>query len=213
MYKLQQHLKNFKWYLKQWNKSIFGDILLRKREIEGQLEELQRTFMAGNRTQDLAREEEQLLMKLETCREQEEFLWRQKSRVQWLKEGECNTKFFHRAMTHRRYINRISQLEDEKGVPIREHDKIAEALNSFSQDLLTETKTSRGEAIQKVTWHIPRLINSEQNSALMRPITQFEVDSAVKDMPPRESTRTRWLYHGLLPSLLGHGQGRCLAGS
>ena len=171
MYKLQQRLKNFKLYLKQWNKSTFGDILLRKREIEGQLEELQRTFIAGTRTQDLAREEDQLLLKLETCREQEEILWRQKSRVQWLKEGERNTKFFHRAMMHCRYINHITQLEDDQGTQIRDHDQIAEELNSFYQDLLTETNTNREEAIQKVTRHIPRLINSEQNTALMRPIT------------------------------------------
>jgi hypothetical protein len=87
-------------------------------------------------------------------------------------------------MMHHRYINRITQLEDDKGTPIRDHDQIAEALNSFYQDLLTETNTNREEAIQKVTRHIPKLINSEQNIALIRPITQSEVDSAVKDMPP-----------------------------
>jgi hypothetical protein len=50
---------------------------------------------------------------LEQRRQQEEILWRQKSRVQWLKEGEKNTKFFHRTMIHRRHINRITHLEDE----------------------------------------------------------------------------------------------------
>jgi chaperonin cofactor prefoldin len=108
MYKFQQRLKNFKHTLKSWNKSTFGNILLRKKEIESQLEELQRTFIAGSRTQNLAKEEEKLKQEIEACREQEEILWRQKSRVQWLKEGERNTKFFHRAMTHRRYINRIT---------------------------------------------------------------------------------------------------------
>jgi hypothetical protein len=121
---------------------------------------------------------------LEACKEQEEILWRQKSRVQWLKEGERNTKFFHRVMTHRRYINHITQLEDDQGTPIRDQDQIVEELNAFYQDLLTETNTNREEAIQKVTRHIPKLINSEQNIALIRPITQSEVDSAVKDMPP-----------------------------
>jgi hypothetical protein len=41
MYKFQQHLKNFKQHLKSWNKSTFGNILLRKKEIKSQLEELQ----------------------------------------------------------------------------------------------------------------------------------------------------------------------------
>jgi mannosylglycoprotein endo-beta-mannosidase len=38
MYKFQHRLKNFKLHLKEWNKSTFGNILLRKREIESQLE-------------------------------------------------------------------------------------------------------------------------------------------------------------------------------
>jgi len=121
---------------------------------------------------------------LKICKEQEEILWRQKSRVQWLKEGERNTKFFHKAMTHRRHINRITQLEDNQGNPIRDHDQIAEALNSFYQDLLMETNASREETIQKVTRHIPRLVNSDQNRALLRPITQTEVDFAALNMPP-----------------------------
>jgi hypothetical protein len=50
MYKFQQHLKNFKQLIKRWNKTTFGDIILRKREIESQLEELQQIFIAGNRT-------------------------------------------------------------------------------------------------------------------------------------------------------------------
>jgi exonuclease III len=184
MYKFQQRLKNFKTLLKRWNKNTFGDIFLRKRETETQLENLQRTFIAGERTPSLAQEEEKLLEELKTCREQEEVLWRQKSRVQWLKEGERNTKFFHKAMTHRRYINRISQLEDDQGTPIKDHDQIADALNSFYQDLLTETNTNREEAIEKVTRHIPRIINTDHNSALLRPITQTEVDHAVENMPP-----------------------------
>ena len=93
------------------------------------------------------KEEEKLQEEMEVHREQEEILWRQKSEVQWLKEGERNTKFFHRDMTHRRYINHITQLEDAQGIPIRDHDQIVEELNSYYKDLLTETNMNREEAI------------------------------------------------------------------
>jgi hypothetical protein len=43
----------------------------------------------------------------------EEISWRQKSRIQWLKEGEKTTKFFHRSMIHRRFINCITKLEND----------------------------------------------------------------------------------------------------
>ena len=60
-------------------------------------------------------EEAQLQEQLEERRKQEEILWKQKSKVQWLREGEKNTKKFHRAMIHRRHVNRITHLEDSQG--------------------------------------------------------------------------------------------------
>jgi hypothetical protein len=129
-------------------------------------------------------EEEQLQVQLEQRRRQEEILWRQKSRVQWLKEGEKNTKFFHRTMIHRRHINRITHLEDEQGQLIRDHERIEEELHRYYQTLLTENNEDRAAAISRVTSHIPKLITPEQNAALNRPISKEEVDKAVKDMPP-----------------------------
>ena len=46
---------------------------------------------------------------------QEEFFWKQKSRVQWLKERESNTKFFHNSTIENRSHNRISKIRDEVG--------------------------------------------------------------------------------------------------
>lgn len=103
--------------------------------------------------------------------------------MQWLKEGEKNTKLFHRTMIHRRHINRITHLEDEQGNLIRERAHIEEELNRHYQNLLTENKEDKNEAITRVTSHIPSLITPEQNAALIRPITQEEVDQVVKDMP------------------------------
>jgi hypothetical protein len=84
---------------------------------------------------------------------------------------------------HRRHINRITHLEDDQGNHIREHQKIEEELLRYYQDLLKEPNIDRTEAIRRVTEHIPALVTPEQNSALTRPITQEEVDQAIKAMP------------------------------
>jgi len=70
------------------------------------------------------KEGKEIQAQLEERRKQEEILWRKKSRVQWLKEGEKNKKFFHRAMVHRRLINKITHLEDGHGNPIKKHNQI-----------------------------------------------------------------------------------------
>jgi hypothetical protein len=184
MYKFQQRLKNFKSQLKRWNRNVFGNILQRMQEIEQCLETLQKTFITGDRMTTLMKEEEELKAELDERKEHEEILWRQKSRVQWLKEGEKNTKFFHRSMVHRRYINKITQLEDAQGNPIRDHDRIAEELINYYKDLLTEPIDDRMPTIHKITRNIPSLVTQEHNEALTRPITQEEVDQAVKEMPP-----------------------------
>jgi hypothetical protein len=46
----------------------------------------------------------------------EEMLWLQRSRISWLKEGDRNTKYFHRKAVWRACKNRIKSLKDQDGV-------------------------------------------------------------------------------------------------
>lgn len=45
----------------------------------------------------------------------EEMLWLQRSRIDWLKEGDRNTKFFHSKAVWRAKKNKISKLRDSEG--------------------------------------------------------------------------------------------------
>jgi len=58
-----------------------------------------------------------------------------------------------------------------------------EEINNYYKDILIETSEDRTVEIRWITSHIPSLVTSEQNETLMRPITQEEVDQAVKEMP------------------------------
>jgi len=55
-------------------------------------------------------------------------MWHQKSRIQWMKEGEKNTKFFNRKMIQHRHINKIVKLEDAQGRPLTKHEDIEQEM-------------------------------------------------------------------------------------
>lgn len=74
---------------------MFGDIRAAKDSISKKIEELDHLEEEGviNDIQRLERKE--LRKNLEEVILKEEILWAQKAGVQWLKEGDSNTRFFH----------------------------------------------------------------------------------------------------------------------
>jgi hypothetical protein len=85
-------------------------------------------------------------------------LWRQKYRVQWLKEGEKNNKLFHRTMMHKMYDNCITKLEYDQGQPIMDHEGIKIELVKYYKNLLLEPLHDRTPSINKLNCHIPTII-------------------------------------------------------
>lgn len=113
---------------------------------------------------------------------QEEIFWRQKSRVQWLKEGERNTRFFHRSTMANRVHNRISVIKDERGILHNSHAEIEKALVKHFQGIAKETCYDRENSIRNFTRYIPRLVSSEDNFNLNKPVTEDEVSEVLKEM-------------------------------
>ncbi|KAL9662706.1 hypothetical protein QQ045_027539 [Rhodiola kirilowii] len=62
------------------------------------------------RTEEVVEQENKLMGELDEWLCREEYLWRQRSRVDWLKECDQNMKYFHARVTHIRSHNKIEKL-------------------------------------------------------------------------------------------------------
>ena len=72
----------------------------------------------------------------------EEVSWRQKSRMLYIKEGDNNTKFFHKMANSRRRHNHICILEVD-GVIYEDKSEMADQVVQFYKKLYKETEEWR----------------------------------------------------------------------
>eukprot|EP00253_Pinus_taeda_P018446 PITA_18446 len=115
MFNLQKKLRIIKEKIKEWNRTVFGDIFKEKTRIEEKLEQIHKDWASGHSNEEYAEQERSLTHQWHNRCKQEETLWKQKSRIQWLKEGEQNTKFFHRSALDYRSANKILEIKNKEG--------------------------------------------------------------------------------------------------
>ncbi|KAG5630767.1 hypothetical protein H5410_002484 [Solanum commersonii] len=113
-----------------------------------------------------------LAMEFEEVIKNEEIAWRQRSRIQWLKNGDKNTKYFHRMATTHKRCNTIDKIEEE-GTYITDPEVIKIKIQDYYQNLYKETETWRPNLnLQDFT-----SINLEEQIWLQR---QFEEEEVLK---------------------------------
>lgn len=113
---------------------------------------------------------------------QEELYWKQRSRVQWLKAGDANTKFFHiRANCHRKR-NYISHLSDSI-TSFSSSEAIANHLFSFYRSQLGIAFSTR----MSIQLHSLFGSGGLDLSILYLPFTMEEGKSAVFSSAPEKA--------------------------
>lgn len=182
MFLLHKRLKHIKSKLKDWNRKEFGNIFVNKKVVESKIQIINQKLIQEGFNYDINEQSEKLHHEWENLCKQEEIFWRQKSRVQWLKEGERNTSIFHRSTMANKAFNRISTIRDKKGDMQNTHKEIEKVLVQHFQDIAQENIPNKEDSIREITRYIPKLVSREDNFNLNKPVSEEEVSKVLKDL-------------------------------
>ncbi|XP_077232350.1 uncharacterized protein LOC143869039 [Tasmannia lanceolata] len=133
MFRIFKKLQGTKRAIKIWNHNSYGRIDILAPQFRKDLDEIQTKIGLDPRNLSLRAAEQDIREKFTRTAQQEESLFHQKSRVDWLNLGDSNTEYFHSAMSMRRNHNQIQAIEDDNGELCTEPKGIADILvNHFS---------------------------------------------------------------------------------
>ena len=110
-YVLAKKLKALKGDIIQWNRSEFGNVGCQKKELLEALKLLDAKDGEFGLSEVEISERVVVRSQIENLLSLEEISWRQKSRMFCIKEGDNNTKFFHKVANSRRRYNHLCMSE------------------------------------------------------------------------------------------------------
>ncbi|CAN0860154.1 LINE-1 retrotransposable element ORF2 protein [Linum grandiflorum] len=172
---LKQTLKHCEMKLSNWSSVKFGEIPRRITQLRRSLRDTKLQFKDNNwrsRKRKMELELKDLLYKNEQR-------WKQRARMDWLKDGDKNTKVFHAKATKRRKKNTIKRLRDDQGRLFVGQSEVTECLLTFFSDLY---KSNAAEADWRLVDVVEKKVTDDMNRSLLRPFTGEEIKCALFQM-------------------------------
>ena len=87
--------------LKYWNKNTFGMLKESKKTILDEIDNIDANDQEGALSSALGAQRVVRKWELEKIILREEIRWRQKTKIKWVKDGDCNSKLFHKVANGR----------------------------------------------------------------------------------------------------------------
>ncbi|KAL9235614.1 hypothetical protein vseg_010359 [Gypsophila vaccaria] len=166
--------------LTKWSAEEFGNINKKLGENRKRL-----AFLDSCRpTEEVVMERRSICDDNEKLIIQEEMYWKQRARIDYLTEGDRNTKFFHLKASGRRRRNRITKLEGPDGHLTTEEEELEDIAVDFFKELFTSTHPCNFE---EVLSSIEPKVTDEINNRLLRPFSTDEVKIALDQMHPNKA--------------------------
>ncbi|GAV67983.1 hypothetical protein CFOL_v3_11486 [Cephalotus follicularis] len=116
--------------------------------------------------------------------ETEEIMWRQRSRVSWLKDGDINTKFFHSMASQRRRRNRIIGIKDENGTWQEDENVYKRLISTYFHSIFL---SSQPIELTRVLEHVDEKVSRDMNDTLNADFNRPEIELALRQIHPTKA--------------------------
>lgn len=117
----------------------------------------------------------------------------QKARIQWIKKGDANTKFFHNVIKSKRSKNTINAIYDDEGKLHTKEDEVNAQFLTYYKNLLGSPTYSSAN-IQDIKSILSKVIDHDWEAFLIAPFTCGEIKETLFSLNPNKSPRARWLH-------------------
>ena len=107
-YVLKEKIKRLKVRRRSWNKEQFGNTLKKVQNLELELNKLESDSANRQLTEQENIRRKQLQQDLWAAAQSYESIMRQKARSKWIKEGDCNSRYFHLVLNSNRRHNAVN---------------------------------------------------------------------------------------------------------
>ncbi|XP_074267507.1 uncharacterized protein LOC141590888 [Silene latifolia] len=165
--------------LQEWNKQTFGNIFRKKRELIARIGGCQRELSRA-RIGYLIKLEAKLRRELDDILEQEELLWYQKSRLEYIKDGDRNTSYFHVSTLVRRWRNKINMLKNADNEWVDNPSEVKQIIVDYYKKLYTEE--GGDDEDDQLPWDLFQAFNNKDWEWLTRPFSIAEIESVINHM-------------------------------
>lgn len=172
------NVEQFTHLARTWDQETVGNLPKKKAALRNRIEGVERARSKRD-SQHLAQTEKELWGLYNRTLAQEELMWFQRSRCNWLKWGDQNTKFFHTSAVIRRKKNTIDGLKDEGGDWIFDQAAIRNMTRAFYTDLFRKDTHCTDILSTATSFH--RLSNLEL-AAFSAMVSPEEVKRATFDL-------------------------------
>ncbi|XP_028069253.1 uncharacterized protein LOC114271810 [Camellia sinensis] len=172
---IMENLRTLKVALKKWNVEVFGDVESELKEAESVLHSMDLQSEVRELTEEEKARRKEVRGLLWKLSKRKEWMWMQKSRLDWALKRDRNTRFFHIMATKKHNRNMITSVL-VNGVEVDEPIEVKHAACYHFQNLFTEHWWFR----PSIGGDFKKIVANQIDAILEREFLEEEVWAAVK---------------------------------